>query len=207
MTLQPTTVKQKPTALADWRHLVIDQRADLLASAITVTVDEDTDDPRSWLELPCPNSALEINAVHDLPSNTWQVEANLQGALTSDQALAASVALATASRQADTLNAREMFSIPTSHVSRDVVGRIGSIVSLVATEYEAVVALHIDLDAHADQFTTPGTRWSWQDEDSDSQMQFLYIGDYRVVGLDQHDAFSPRVILASTEEASSRTDD
>ncbi|PPH27810.1 hypothetical protein C5C37_12330 [Rathayibacter sp. AY1F9] len=199
MTVPAIATDQKPTALADWRRLVVDQRADLLSAAVTITVDQDTEGSRSWLELPRPNPALDINTVHDLTSGTWQVEANVQRALSSDEALAASVALATAARQADTLNAGELFSIPTSHVSRDIVGRIGSVVSLVATEYEGIVALHINLDAHAERFTAPGARWSWQDEDSDCPMLFEYLGDYRVVGLDVLDAFSPRVILASTE--------
>ncbi|TCL84803.1 MULTISPECIES: hypothetical protein [unclassified Rathayibacter] len=197
ITVAPTA----PTVLSDWRRLVVDQRADLLASARTVTVDQDTDGPSSWLEIPRPNPALEINAVHDLASKTWKVVAGVQDVLSADDALAASVALSTAARQVDTLNAREMFSIPTSHVGREIAGKIGSVVSLVATEYEAGVALHIDLGAYADRCTAPGARWSWADEDSDSTMWFEYIGEYRVVGLDVHDAFSPRVILADTEVA------
>lgn len=197
-----TSEEVPPTAGLDWRKLIADHRTSIAATAFEVTVDADTPSPRTWLELPRPNPACDINAVENLDSGRWEVEAHMQEGHSSQEALAAAEALTTAARQAETMNAPEQFSISMLYVSKDIVGKIGSVVPLVATEFEGVVALHLDAGHRwADNCTTPGVRWSWEDEDSLSPMLFEYIGDYRVVGLDVHDAFSPRVILASTEAA------
>lgn len=98
-------------------HAAATAAATLAATAFAVTVDEDTESPSTWLELPRPNPDFDISAVRNYKTERWEVDAYLPGAsYTAEEAIAIAEALSTAAQQVATMNAPELDEAVTHEV-------------------------------------------------------------------------------------------